>query len=62
MSVLAKAARGETVDGEALRKAVAKAMEIFITRLDDQHSEQTKSNLQHALQSLKSEFVIFLKK
>jgi hypothetical protein len=58
-SPLVAAARREQVDGEALRAAVIRAMELMISRLDQLNYENTKANLQKALMSLKSEFIIF---
>lgn len=35
-----EAARGQVVDGEALRKAVTESMELMILRLDEEHNRE----------------------
>ncbi|MGC2308453.1 MAG: hypothetical protein WA461_08620 [Nitrososphaeraceae archaeon] len=58
-SPLIDAARGYPVNGDALKEAVMRAMEIMNRRLEDEHNGQSKIDLQKALRSLKSEFIIF---
>ena len=59
LSPIVDAARGWTVNGEALKKATIKAMELMISRLDDNYNFQAKSEMKQALQSLKEEFMVF---
>lgn len=58
-SPIIEAARGHTVDGEGLREAVTRSMELLIPRLDDDFNGQAKSDMRQALVSLKSEFIVF---
>ncbi len=58
-SPIIEAARGDMVDGEGLRKAVARSMELLIQRLDEDYNGHAKSDMRHALESLKSEFMVF---
>ena len=59
LSPLVDAARGWPVDGEALRRAAIKSMELLCSRLDDDHNWEAKSKMLQALRSLKEEFIIF---
>lgn len=59
LSPLVQAARGNEVDGEALRGAMIKAIELMISRLDPEHHGMSIEALEQALTSLKSELVIF---
>jgi predicted nuclease with TOPRIM domain len=58
-SPIIEAARGHEVDGEDLRKDVARSMELMIHSLDEEYNGQAKSDMSHALDSLKSEFIVF---
>ena len=59
ISPLIQAARGMEVDGEALRRAMVKAIELMNSRLDPEHHGMSINALEQALTSLKSELVIF---
>lgn len=59
LSPIIEAARGQVVDGEALRKAVTKSMELMILRLDEENNREVKSDMQKALKTLRSEFIVF---
>jgi hypothetical protein len=59
LSPLVDAARGWPVDGEALKRAAIKMMELLCSRLDDDHNWETKSKMLQALQSLREEFIVF---
>jgi hypothetical protein len=59
LSPLVDAARGWPVDGEALRRAAIKSMELLCSGLDDDHNWEAKSKMLQALRSLKEEFIIF---
>jgi hypothetical protein len=58
-SPIVNAARGLTVNGEALREATIRTMELMISRLDDNDNSQAKSKMKQALQSLKEEYIVF---
>ena len=58
-SPIVEAARGYAVDGERLRQAVTKSMELLIQRSDENYNGQARSDMLQALKSLKSEFIIF---
>ena len=59
LSPLIQAARGIEVDGEALRRATVKAIELMNSRLDPEHHGMSIKALEQALTSLKSELIIF---
>jgi hypothetical protein len=59
LSPLIDAARGWQVDGESLKGATIKSMELLCSRLDDDHNWEAKSKMLQALRSLKEEFIVF---
>jgi hypothetical protein len=59
LSPIIDAARGYTVDGEGLKRATIRAMELMILRLDDNDNSQAKLKMKLALQSLTEEFIVF---
>jgi hypothetical protein len=59
LSPIVDAARGYAVDGEGLKKATIKAMELMISRLDENDNSQAMLKMKQALQSLKEEFIVF---
>lgn len=58
-SPLVEAARGKEVNGEALRGAVVKAIELIIPRLDPEDQGVTITALKRGLSTLKSDFIVF---
>jgi hypothetical protein len=58
-SPIIDAARGSPVDGEGMKKATIRVMELMILRLDDNDNPQAKSKMKQALQSLKDDFIVF---
>jgi hypothetical protein len=59
LSPLITAARGQYVDGEALKTATIRVLGIMISRLDRMLQGNTIASLQTAIDSLQSEFRIF---
>ena len=59
LSPIVDAARGWQVDGESLKMATIKSMELLYSRLDDDHNVKTKPKMLQALRSLKEEFIVF---
>ena len=59
LSPIIDAARGWPVDGESLKRATIKSIELLCSRLDDDHNWEAKSKMLQALGSLKKEFIIF---
>jgi exonuclease VII small subunit len=59
LSPIIDAARGYTVNGEGLKRATIRAMELMILRLDDNDNSQAKLKMKQALQSLTEEFIVF---
>jgi hypothetical protein len=59
LSPIVDAARGWQVDGESLKMATIKSMELLYSRLDDYHNSEAKSKILQALRCLKEEFSVF---
>jgi hypothetical protein len=56
---LVQAARGSTVDNDSLGKAVSKAIQLLVSRLDQVYHATTLVTLKQAINCLKSELVLF---
>jgi hypothetical protein len=59
LSPIIDAARGYTVDGEGLKRATIRAMELTTLRLDDNDDFQAKLSRKQALPSLTEKSIVF---